>query len=509
VVGVSADTSRRSRSRSSSAICFEVGEGDARRRVRVAQDVDPSDRDSITEVDRDAREFDAALPALPPPGTGERYRDCGEEQPLLACPDHGTVDVHRTCRRSRCPRCWQSSVFQRALDADTAVEGLRRYRYASGVEKAKYHHVTLSLPPSLRFARSDPLDGGFKLAYRLLAEVGVDAGYVVYHPWRIVAEYRGDVNGHSSGEGDMTWSDVLALVESDEWTWPAVRDEFLTYAPHFHAVVNATFVQGGAVTEAVEEQTGVVIHRITGGDSSVSLGDLNALAATTAYAVSHAGLSYDDENDAYRVAARKFGEVANIDRRQAVEDDVDAALREVAPDVLGVEFGSPRCDAETVDTDALADHDHAPDAATADGGAASRSPVGRAERFDIDAGAPPDRADRGGPLDLDATTGNSGDYATGREVGHEDSWTASTGVAPDFLDDPGEADDDLRERCGAKLVPIWAAEEWLDDDDWVADHDAETVADLRAALAAWEDRERVGRPAAPPPDASDPPSPPD
>lgn len=65
------------------------------------------------------------------------------------------------------------------------------------------------------------------------------------------------MNGHESGEGDMQWADILEKAESDDWTWEAIREEFLVDGPYFHAMVNADFVQGGAVTEAIEEQTGM------------------------------------------------------------------------------------------------------------------------------------------------------------------------------------------------------------------------------------------------------------
>jgi hypothetical protein len=496
--------SARKRSRSAGAICYEYEDDDEGvRRIRAAQDVDPSEEDSLQEIERDAREFDAEPPELRPPATGERYDDCGDEEPLLACPNCGeTMEVGRTCRRSVCPRCWQSWDFQRALDAGTAIEGERRYRYASGEKKTKYHHLVVSLPASLRFGRSDPLDAAFRLAMLLLAQVGVFAGWLAYHPWRIKEEYRGDVNGHESGNGDMNWSDILTKIESDEWTWEAVREEFLIYAPHFHAIVNASYVQGGAVTEYVEEKTGVVIHRITKGDSSVSLGNLEDLASATAYALSHAGVSWDEENEEYRAAFRFFGSTANVERRQNVKNEVDEALREVAPDVLGVDFTSPRCEAETVDEEAMKagghDHDDGERNFSEGGGAAARSPVGRARGgLSVDGDGFPTGA---GSL---WSEGNSGGYATGGEAGDEDSWTASEGVSPSYLDDPTEAEDDLRSRCGTKLAPIWAAEDWLADEEWVAERDEETLDELRDALAVY--RERAGRPAAPPPDAPDPP----
>jgi predicted RNA-binding Zn-ribbon protein involved in translation (DUF1610 family) len=483
-------------------MCYEYDDEGERRRVRVAQDVDPSEAGSIQEVERDAREFGEKPPELAVAASGERYNDCGEESPLLACPNCGTtMEVGRTCRRAVCPRCWESWDFQRSLDAGTALEGERRYRYASGERKTKLHHLVVSLPRSLRFGRSDPLDAAFRLAILLLAQVGVFAGWLVYHPWRIKKEYRGRVNGHESGNGEMTWADILTLIESDGWE--AVREEYLVYGPHFHVIANARYVQGGAVTDMIYEKTGVLIHRITKGNSSVSIGNLEDLMSATAYSLSHAGLSWDEENEVNRAAFRFFGSTANVERRQNVKDDVDAALRAVSPEVLGVEFASPRCEEETVDEEAVeAAREEYVGKVWIDGGAASRAPVERARRG-LSSGSGGSSTGPDSDSDWSWPSGNTGGFATENETGAEDSWTASAGVSPSYLSDPSEAEESMRSRCGAKLAPIWAAEEWLEDEEWVAERDVATLDKLRAALETYH--ERPSKPPAPPPDAPDPP----
>ena len=52
--------------------------------------------------------------------------------------------------------------------------------------------------------------------------MNVSTGYIVYHPYRIATEHRGAVNGHDSGDGSLTWKDVLLLIETEGWD--AVRD---------------------------------------------------------------------------------------------------------------------------------------------------------------------------------------------------------------------------------------------------------------------------------------------
>lgn len=496
---VSQKAGQRKRSRSKGAVCIEALLNGEKKRVRLANDVEAHMDDSIEVMEPDAREFGDALPKFRLPGSGARLNDCGDDMPGLFCPRcGGSLVVGRTCRRSVCPRCWESWDFQRAKTNAAMVEGVRRYRAASGESNAKYHHLTVSFRPSTRFDSTDPFGRGVEVAKLLLEEVGVYAGILIYHPWRIVEEYRGDVQGHESGSGDMTWAEVLTKIGSEAWSWEAAREEFLVYAPHFHVYANAPFVQGGAVTEMIEEKTGVVIHRITKGeDSSVSLYDVNDLVASMAYSLSHAGLSWDEDNEEFRATYRRFGETANFSPSPSVEADVDAALREEAPEVLGVEFPKPRCDNETVDVGEKESAEETESDQNAEGASSPRPGASRQRSRGVaDAGGWP----KGSGSNWNS--GNTGGYAV---EGDDDLWTATAGVSPSWLDDPAETSAEHRSRCGAKLVPMWAAEEYLENDEWVESIGEEARAELETAYVEWQ---RVGEPHPdnpPPPDTPDPP----
>lgn len=495
--------SARSRSRSKGAVCFEVAPSGSQKRIRLANEVEADMGDSLQVMEPDAREFGDALPEDRLPGSGARLDDCGVDLPGLFCQRCGTkMIVGRTCRRSVCPRCWESWDFQRAKTNAAMVEGLRRYRAASGESNAKYHHLTVSFPVSTRFDSTDPMGRGYEVTKLLLEEVGVYAGVMIYHPWRIAKPYRGDVRGHESGDGDMTWAEILTKIASEEWSWEAAREEFLTYGPHFHVYANAPFVQGGAITDEIQDKTGVVIHRITKGeDSSVSLYDTEDLVGSMAYSLSHAGLSWDADNEAFRAAYRRFGETANFSPTPGVEADVEDALREVAPEVLGQEFPEPRCDNETVDVDAddgSAEGERDEDCES-EGSETPRPSTKRA----LPSRTP--KTDAGGwtdELTSSWSSGNTGGFAI---EGGEDLWTATEGVSPEWLDDPAEAPAEHRSQCGAKLVPMWAAPEYLDDEGWVEQIGEEARAELEVAYKEWE---RMGEPRAeamPPPDVPDPP----
>ncbi|WP_135806655.1 hypothetical protein [Halorussus marinus] len=511
-------SSRAADSSTASAVCFETDapeDADHDRR-RVTLHPDRETWNAIEVSEPDGRAYDDELTEGVSPGSGAKGDDCGDEISALFCGDCGEpVSVGRTCRRSRCPRCWQSWAFQRAVEPVAKTQSLAKTWGAQSGRSVKKHHLTVSLAGiGFRVNAKDPLDRGFQVVKRLMRQISVDTGTIIYHPWRITEEYRGEVKGHESGDGDMTWADVLGKVESDDWTWEAVRDEFLVYAPHFHVIAVSDWVEGGAVTREIEEQTGVVVERITEADpdSSTSIRDLVALARATLYAVSHTGLRLGDDG-AFRSAIRQFGEVANFEAYDDVRAEATAALRSAAPDVLGVEFPEPRCSAPVEDADADA-HDHADadaeprDPATPETPAAVR--VASGSGVTATGRAPDDlgpRATWNGSDDapapageLDATEAEAWDASA-----QSRAWDVPAGSdhRPAFVDDPtgassgdeSEADAESTStsapRCRGQLRPMWEADEYLGDESWVEARDDATLDALREAREEWEE---LGRP---------------
>lgn len=470
--GLRRETSRRSRMRAKGAVCFEYERDGEDVRVRVARDVDPSNGDAITTSEPDARVYDDPLPELPLPGSGELGDDCGEEIPALFCSDCGTpYEVGRTCRRSRCPRCWQSWAFQRAQSVASKVEALGRHMYTQEQKKVKQHHITVSLRDTTRFDSKDPLKQGFEAVKALLAQVNVETGYVICHPWRIAHEYRGDVLGHESGEGDMGWPDVLGKVEHEGWSWDAVRDEFLVYAPHFHVIALSEFVDCTGVG-ALEDETGVVIHRITtrredGKERSID--GLEELCKVTAYSLSHAGLAPKNDGERFRAAVRPFGRVANFEAWDAVEGETKAALRRVAPKVLGIEFPEPEC----------SEHVHE------DGEDAS---VPRAVRTIPENGGMPewDESPASVAAAWDAEAHGFND--------DRETWDATAGVVPSGLEVVADGGTD---QCRGQLVPMWKAGSYLGTLEWInaiEERHADGEGRLRQLRDAYERWDDMGRP---------------
>ena len=469
-------TSARSRTRDRSAICFEYEDADVGEdvRVRVDPSVDPSDSGFLQQSEPDARDYEDALPELPLPGSGGLLEDCGEEVPALFCTGCGTsYDVGRTCRRSRCPRCWQSWAFQRAQSIAAKVEALGREEYSQHNRKVKQHHVTVSLRDSTEFNSKDPLGRGLEAVKELLAKVNVGTGYVVYHPYRIVPEYRGEVLGHESGDGDLTWKDVLEKVEGDTWAWEAIRNEFLTYSPHFHVIALSEFVDCTSVGE-IEDKTGAVIHRITtqrDDGKERSIDGIEELCKVTAYSLSHAGLAPENDGERHRAAVRPFGKVANFEAWDGVKGETKAAMRKVAGTVLGIEFPEPEC-SERVHVE---DDDH--DQAHTHAGNASGNPMGSAK-------SSPDSLLAQAWMDSSAGFGND----------DRGAWDASAGVVPSSVSEPPAEE---KAPCGGKLAPMWTAGSYLGTLEWIteiqerySDGD-DRLRDLRDAYERWVD---MGRP---------------
>lgn len=475
------ETSRRERTREKGAICYEYDRDGETSRVRLARDIDPSFNDAITVSEPDARDYSDALPEHPLPGSGELLEDCGEEIPALFCTGCGTpYDVGRTCRRSRCPRCWQSWAFNRARSVASKIEALGRRMYAQEGKQVKQHHLTVSFRDSTRFNSKDSFKQGTEAVKALLAQVNADTGYLVYHPYRIASEYRGDVLGHESGDGDMTWKDVLEKVESDSWGWDAVREEFLVYAPHYHVICLSEFVDTTGVG-AIEEQTGAVIHRITtkredGKERSID--GLEELCKVTAYSLSHAGLAPENDGERHRAAVRPFGRVANFEAWDAVKGETKAALRKVAGTVLGIEFLDPECTEHVHEHE----HEHGAEDNAREGLPRAARALGSGGSGGSGGGSPSPTADTWG----DASSAFYSDST--------DSWDATAGVVPSGLNVSTESQ---TSKCGGQLAPMWAAESYLGDLEWINRVEAryndgdDRLRGLRSAYEAWD---RQGRP---------------
>lgn len=453
---VNGETSRRSARRQKGAVCFEFSRDGESRRVRIARDVEPHYSDAITTSEPDARDYSDALPEHPLPGSGEQRRDCGQRFHGNFCTGCGKPhEVGRTCRNPDCPRCWQSWAFHRATDMAAKLHSLSKDMSGSILK----HHLTVSLRDSTRFNSKNPLNQGIEAIKPLLSKVNVETGFAIYHPYRIAPEYRGDVLGHESGSGDMTWKDVLEKVESDSWTWEAVRSEFLTYAPHFHVLCLSDSVDTTGVGD-IEDETGVVIHRITtkredGKERSIA--NLEELAKATAYSLSHTAIAPESERQTHRADVRAFGTVANFEAFENDEAAAKEAMRSVAGKVLGISFSKPECNA----------------------------PV------------PRDRDDHATGSDyLKATAHLSGETGNGDAIpdaygpvnDDTSSWDATSGSVPSGLDVVSGAE---REQCNGKLAPIWKAEVYLGRLGWIkqieATHGEERLYELRRAIEEWRD----------------------
>lgn len=467
------ETSRRSATRKKGAVCFEYTDKDGEEtRVRIARDVEPHYSDAITTSNPDARDYSDALPELSLPGSGETLPDCGEEFPGLFCTGCGAPhSVGRTCRRSQCPRCWNSWAFNYGVSMASKLQGLAKKRSGSVYK----HHVTVSFRNSTRFNSKDPLGQGVEAIKPLLAKIGVDTGYLIYHPYRIAPEYRGDILGHESGSGDMTWKDILEKVEGEAWSWDAIRDEFLVYSPHFHVLCISEFVDTTGI-EGIEDETGVVIHRITttredGKERSIA--DLGELCKVTAYSLSHSGLALANGGEEHRAAVRPFGEVANFEAWDSVKAETKETMRQVAPTVLGIEFPNPEC-SEIVSDHAYDgcnhDHDHV-DSETENNGSQLR-----------------DCTLRTGP-ENDSFPSETWDAASDAFYNdNTDTWDATAGIVPSSVSVPTERQ---TSKCGGKLAPMWAVDSYLGNLEWIAEieehHGEERMVELRQAAEEYRD----------------------
>ncbi|QLK27196.1 hypothetical protein HYG81_06220 [Natrinema zhouii] len=475
-------TSARDRTRSKGGLSFEhnVTGDDGQRRITIHQDVDPADGSRITtaEPDVDTLAYDARPTAPHIPGSGERYDTCGDPFHGLFCPDcAATQEVGQTCQRSRCERCYKSWCFRRAKTQVAKLESLRHDLEQRESGWQKFHHLTVSFRPDVRVRSDDPVKQLRKITQALLDQIGVEHGLAVFHNYRIKPEYCGDVFGHESGDGDLNWCNILSeKLESEEWPAAAVYDEFLEYAPHFHVFAVADFVQCGAVTKQIADDTGVVIHRISDDDGK-SLETIEDLAAATMYALSHVGLK--QRGNSYRACYQAFGRLANHAAEDWALAKADDACRETASDVLGLSLAKPECDAHiepATDNEDMVTPDDTDD------------PI---EAMNSSGLGPTTATSSLRSSTASAGTGHRTD--TSRPFAAGGDQTGLLSDVPDWINEPicGETLTQSTERCGTTMRPIRCAGEYLESVDWCETIDEGRLDGLKDAYTEYQD---LGKP---------------
>lgn len=394
--------------------------------------------------------FRDELPALDLPGFGQPYDDC-EDDFMLVCTNCGhTTETDRTCYRSQCPKCGAWWAFRQSRTIASKLEATRLVKEdneGSGWSGYKHHHLALSPPDGFAVDAEDPVQFTIDILKEIFDEIGVAGGVILYHPYRGVDESEGE---QEISDDRGFWSDLLFNDDDQEM---ADIEDSISHEPHFHAIVTAKNIPGGQLSKGIHHESGWIFKRITkGGDeseSNVSLYDEYDLCRATSYSLSHTGL-YETKNG-MAAAYRYFGETANLQPRDHTEARIDAAMRSVVPNTLGLPFTDMAC------------RDDAP----TEGAAVNRV----ADTAAVYAPGTPDASE--------ATDGDS-DGVDGE---------------PDLMrDDDVEPPED---RCAGRLVPITQAPALLGDEDWR--ETAERVDELRQAWMEWRDRVDEPPPDAPPP----------
>lgn len=323
------------------------------------------------------------------PGKGQRGKNCGIISRIAVCDNCGTkIPLRASCYQPLCPSCWHKWRYRRAKGYLTKLEGFRRYVYVNRGRNwkfAKFHHVVVSPPPNLEYAllaeAKTPVKVRFfnklvREAKNIAERVGfLNGGLMIFHPYRLkwscpecgewfkpdeLKEHLSKV--HLKDEEEIKEIIRKIRVQDDDPVnegrrWREILKkkswgDYVYFSPHFH-VFGVTNSIDGLVCKKVYERTGWVVHRVTKPNSNISLRNLEDLARSLLYCLSHAGILIDDRGKIVRTI-RWFGEIAHFKTHsKKVEADVFRALLKAqerlrdAPLVIDeVELICPKCGAQ-------------------------------------------------------------------------------------------------------------------------------------------------------------------
>lgn len=154
-----------------------------------------------------------------------------------------------------------------------------------------------------------------------------------------------------------------------------------------------------------------------------------------------------------------FGEAANLSPTPGVQADVEGALRTVSLTVLDLRLPDKGCSAERVDE---------VEQTVASSAAAESTNM------------PPAVRTRNSP---NGTDPESPSTVTGELTTESDDEDVFSDPVPNWVNEPSA---DARSQCGGRLIPMWAADEYLRDSVWRASKSEETLIDLKRTYLEWK-----------------------
>lgn len=444
----------------------------------------------VIERDSTNSNLENRLPELPLPGQDSRqYEDCGDDIPVFACEDCGSpVYVGRTCSSPLCSRDWAAAVKSKTVRTAGKLWAMQQVLNHRHHEDIDQNHVIASMPDFL-VDSDDPIDRALLVLKTLLAEHwGIENFCAVYHPYRIKQEHRKDQyeHGGESGDGDMTWKDVLNADSPKEYIY---------HSPHFHIFFPAKRRQFDySVATHVQAISGWSFHRITKGgeesDSNISVSDLDDLVHQLTYCFSHAGIQ--QKADRHELTSRLKGEIHNLYVPDDISDRILASFCSASQRLLGVGFANlanAACSEEVSSSDVNQDSDKTGQRSIKVNEESRNHPLD--DVFgDVGVSIPESNGGATSPgIDLRTADGSQGrhnrDDGTTQTTPSKSSGSSVEGSQDDCRESSSESPVvDDRTACGGDLVPMHEARSLLDDSSWC--RQAEHVAGLRAAVKEWE-----------------------
>lgn len=252
------------------------------------------------------------------PGLGESGEDCMSLRARAFAKDGEAVRYeYMKCKRVECPKCWSDWAKRRVFDIVLRIEA-----YARANNERPYFAVA-SVPPSeakgWNWNRLN--ESLFRRGYRRLANIGINGGYALFHPFRLTERAKKELEADGWGSGD-TDAGYWKGVREDALNWGYWR-KYVKFSPHLHTVVFG---------EPEKHKGGDYIIRFKDSSGKPEPMSLDRLIGYLFYIVTHVGVCGEFQT---RVT-RSFGDIYNLDPKEVLNEDEFNELARVIAEKIGM-----------------------------------------------------------------------------------------------------------------------------------------------------------------------------
>lgn len=179
------------------------------------------------------------------------------------------------CNRTQCPNCYEWWISERVFDIAVKIEA-----YAFHTDDRPSAITCSEHPDTFKEYSWDDYNRSNRRLYRRVKQLGIQAAYRAFHPYRIRRQCKEELSSLGYAKGS---SGYWKGVREDALGYGSLHD-YVNLAPHLHLIAFPSYIEPN-------DDSGIFVKKYG------NLSSVNDVVAHCRYLLSHCGVLSDDDSN--------------------------------------------------------------------------------------------------------------------------------------------------------------------------------------------------------------------